>query len=122
MSKDDRDVLKVLKFELDFIEWGGYGRSVRTPWKPTSVFQDSPTCINFGDPRRSHPCDECFLIDFVPAEHRSEDIPCHYIPLNEAGDTIASLQGRADPEAVEEAVKGWLRKTIAELERGRLAS
>ncbi len=37
MPKDDRDVLEVLKFELDFIEKGGYGRSVRTPWLPVSL-------------------------------------------------------------------------------------
>ena len=30
MSTDTRDVLEVLKFELDFLEQGGYGRSVRT--------------------------------------------------------------------------------------------
>jgi hypothetical protein len=26
---------------LDFIEKGGYGRSVRTPWQTKSTFQDS---------------------------------------------------------------------------------
>lgn len=50
MSNDKRDVLDVLKFELAFLEPGGYGRSVRTPWKATSVFQDSPSCLNFNDP------------------------------------------------------------------------
>ena len=49
MSDDKRDVLEVLKFELSFLEQGGYGRSVRTPWKATSVFQDSPSCLNFND-------------------------------------------------------------------------
>ena len=38
--------------ELDFVEKGGYGRSVRTPWLPTSAFQDSLTCLSFGDPER----------------------------------------------------------------------
>ena len=41
MAKDDRDILELLKQELSFIEEGGYGRSVRTPWLPKSVFQDS---------------------------------------------------------------------------------
>ncbi len=66
MAQDDRDVLEVLKFELAFLEQGGYGRSVRTPWKPTSIFQDSISCLNFGEPERVHPCSECLLIDFVP--------------------------------------------------------
>jgi hypothetical protein len=50
MSDDKRDVLEVLKFELDFLEQGGYGQSVHTPWKATSAFQDSPSCLNFNDP------------------------------------------------------------------------
>jgi hypothetical protein len=48
MAKDDRDILEVLQEELDFIEKGGYGRSVRAPWKQQSAFQDSLTCINYG--------------------------------------------------------------------------
>ena len=32
MPKDERDLLEVLRFELDFLEQGGYGRSPRTPW------------------------------------------------------------------------------------------
>ena len=31
MAKDERNVVELLKTELDFIEKGGYGRSVRTP-------------------------------------------------------------------------------------------
>src|SRR5690349_12045860 len=41
MTKDERDILELLKEELDFIEKGGYGRSVRTPWHSKSTFQDS---------------------------------------------------------------------------------
>ena len=66
MADEKRDVLEVLKFELSFLEQGGYGRSVRTPWKATSVFQDSPSCLNFNDPARPHACSECLLTDFVP--------------------------------------------------------
>lgn len=32
MSGDTRNVLDVLKFELNFLEQGGYGRSVHSPW------------------------------------------------------------------------------------------
>jgi hypothetical protein len=37
--------LNSLKFELEFLENGGYGRSVHTPWRPTSTFQDSLTLV-----------------------------------------------------------------------------
>ena len=75
MAKDDRDVLNLLKEELAFIEQGGYGRSVRTPWLPKSPFQDSLTCINYGYPYRAHSCVECHLMDFVPGEHQGEGVP-----------------------------------------------
>lgn len=119
MSDDKRDVLEVLKFELEFLEQGGYGRSVRTPWKPTSVFQDSPSCLNFDDPSRPHACNECLLTEFVPHEARSEDIPCHFIPLNAQGETVESMERHAHQLEMEEALKNWLRSTIARLERER---
>src|SRR5215470_9133633 len=91
MATDERDILELLKAELDFIEKGGYGRSVRTPWLPTSVFQDAPTCVCF--PYHTHD-DECALMQFVPLERRSEAVPCHFIPLNKAGETAAELEAR----------------------------
>src|SRR5947208_14349647 len=92
MANDERDILETLRAELAFIEQGGYGRSVRTPWKSTSVFQDSLSCLNYGYPYRAHPCNECILSDFVPPEGQATVIPCHHIPLNEAGDTIEELE------------------------------
>jgi len=116
MNQDNRDNLQVLKTELDFIEKGGYGRSVRTPWQPTSVFQDSPSCLNLGDPERTHPCNECLLIDFVPPEDRTEGVPCHHIPLNSTGITIDELERNENQIETEDAVKDWLRVTITRLE------
>ena len=72
MSDDKRDILETLKFELAFLEQGGYGRSVRTPQTPTRSFQDSLTCLNFSEPTMPHPCSECFLTDFVPKNAQGE--------------------------------------------------
>jgi hypothetical protein len=121
MAKDDRDILEILQEELDFIEKGGYGRSVRTPWLPKSIFQDSLSCLNYGYPYRAHPCNECHLIEFVSAEHQSETIPCHFIPLNEAGETIEDMEANDSQSKLEEAVKGWLRAKISVLERQRVS-
>lgn len=118
-NKDERDILEVLKFELNFLEQGGYGRSVRTPWKPTSMFQDSLTCLNFGEPDRPHPCEECMLMDFVPEQFRNEIVPCHHIPLTASGDSVAELDQGYNQASVEEAVIAWLRRTIARIERER---
>jgi hypothetical protein len=119
MAKDDRDILELLKDELNFIEQGGYGRSVRTPWKQLSTFQDSLTCINYGYPYRAHPCSECQLIDFVDSEHKCTAIPCHHISLNEAGDTIADLEAADNEAKLEHRVKDWLRTRINQIEEER---
>ncbi len=122
MAKDERDILEVLKFELAFLEQGGYGRSVRTPWKPTSAFQDSITCLNFGEPERVHPCSECLLIDFVPPQDREAEVPCHHIPLNVLGETVDSVNRYDNQQELEEKLKQWLRATIRRIEAQRAAS
>lgn len=121
MSTDERDKLELLKAELSFIEKGGYGRSVRTPWRPTSVFQDSLSCVNYGYPYRAHPCHECVLNDFVPEGARSESIPCHHIPLDAEGQTVEGLESEENQQLLEEKVKAWLRAKIKELEDERAA-
>lgn len=120
MTKDDRSTLEVLHAELDFIEKGGYGRSVKTPWQPTSVFQDSPICLNFADPERTHPCNECLLLDFVPREERRGDVPCHHILLDSRGRTIDELGRNENQRETEDAVKEWLRSTIKRFEAQKL--
>lgn len=119
MVKDDRDILELLKEELAFIEQGGYGRSVRTPWLPKSAFQDSLTCINYADPNHAHPCNECHLTDFVSDDHRSEQIPCHYIALNEDGETIEDLEAQDNQSQLEATLKQWMRTKIEEIEESR---
>jgi hypothetical protein len=119
MANDDRDILALLKDELDFIEKGGYGRSVHTPWKPKSIFQDSLTCLNYGYPYRAHPCNECHLLEFVSPEHYGTEIPCHYIPLNEAGETIEDLEAADNEAKLERKVKTWLRTKISAIEEER---
>ena len=122
MVKDDRDILELLKEELAFVEQGGYGRSVRTPWLPKSAFEDSLSCINYADPERTNPCTECRLIDFVTNEHRSEEVPCHYIALNEAGETIKDLEAEANQTKLEATLKQWMKAKIKQIEEQRAAS
>ena len=119
MTKDERDILELLKDELEFIEKGGYGRSVRTPWLNKSIFQDSLSCINYGDPYRTQPCNECHLLEFVSPEDRTEDVPCHFIPLNTDGKTIEDLQLRDNEAKLEREVTTWLRARIKEIEEER---
>jgi hypothetical protein len=117
MASKKRDLLEVLRLELEFLKGGGY-RKVST-WRPQFIFEDSPTCLNFGDPEREKPCSECVLMRLVPPEFRQATPPCHYIPLNEQNDTIQSLQQWSSPEEMEAAVSEWLMNTIQKLELER---
>lgn len=117
MAANLKEIIDQLKLERDVLKGGGYGRSVRTPWKPTRLFRDSVTCLNLDEPVKQHPCNECSLWEWVPEEHRDEDIPCHFIPLNERGENIASfLEDARDREEAEAALLEWLNSTIAKLE------
>jgi hypothetical protein len=120
MPKDDRDPLEVLRFELQFLEKGGYGRSPRTPWRPQFIFEDSPTCMNYDSKENPEPCSDCLLMQYVPAESRAAKIPCRHIPLNEAGETIDSLYRTGTQPELEVAFGKWLRQSIRKLEMERV--
>ena len=121
MQKDERSLLEVLKFELKFLEDGGYGRSPKTPWRPQYVFEDSPTCVNYDSRENPRPCSECVLMYLVPTELRSANQPCRHIPLNAAGETLDSLYRYSNQFETEETVAAWLRTTIQRLEEERQA-
>jgi len=116
MQKDERDLLEVLKFELEFLEKGGYGRSPREPWRPLYIFEDSPTCMNYDSKESPGPCSECVLMRLVPPALRAEKIPCRHILLSEAGETLDSMYRWSDEHEIEETVDAWLKRTIANLE------
>jgi len=119
MALDDRDILDVLRFELGFVEDGGYGRSPRTPWRAPAVFEDSPICPNFCDPAHAHPCKECLLARFVPQGQQGETVPCRFIPLTAEGQTVEDLYRTGSQAEMEEALAKWLRAQIDRIERER---
>jgi hypothetical protein len=112
-----RELLEKLRTELGALEFGRNRRSVHMPWEEVSFFQDSVTCLNHGLEGRPHPCGKCLLMPFVPETARYEANPCHHIPLDAKGNTIDSLDRGYNRSSVEDAVAGWLRKRIAELEQ-----
>ena len=119
LSTNQRNLLEVLRKELEFLEKGGY----RKPsWRSRFIFEDSPSCPNFGDPRRSIPCSECVLMQLVPPDRRAEKVPCRHIPMNGLGRTLQDLYRTASQEEVEAGVKSWLQETIQRLEREMLQS
>ena len=117
MRRDDAEILKMFQFELRFLEDGGYGRSPRTPWRASYVFEDSPTCLNFDDATRLHPCNDCSLMEFVPLQFRRESAPCRFIPLTEAGETVDHFYRSGTQMELEGALACWLRKQIERMAR-----
>jgi hypothetical protein len=119
MPRDGRKLLEVLKFELEFLEQGGYGRLPRESWRPRFVFEDSPTCMNFNSKDRE-PCEECLLMQFVPESARTAQTPCIHIPLSLNGETLDSLYRTGTQQEIEETLGAWLRATIGRLEAQEL--
>ncbi|HYB60558.1 MAG TPA: hypothetical protein VEH50_03675 [Methylomirabilota bacterium] len=114
MIFDRNELISKLKLELAIAERGGYYPSPRDPQQSPRIFRDSISCLNAGLEKKEHPCTECFLMCFVPSEHRDEPEPCHFIPLNSQRDTVASLG--PDPDVVRGPLIAWLRRTIDDLE------
>jgi hypothetical protein len=119
MAQDSRDILDILRFELSFLQDGGYGRSPQAPWRAPAIFEDSPICPNFCDPSRPHPCESCLLEQFVPEGQRTESIPCRFIPLTKEGQTVDDLYRTGNQSEMEEALGRWLRAQIERIERER---
>jgi hypothetical protein len=59
----------------------------------------------------------------VSPEHRTEKVPCHFIPLNSDGETIEDLEQQENQAKLEREVSEWLRAKIKEIEdqRAKLA-
>ena len=87
---DVHEVLQLLRFELNYLEQGGFERD-KALLGTDSPFLGTFACINYGDPLRRHACRECGLLQFVPEDKQTEEFPCHFIPLNASGETIHSL-------------------------------
>ncbi len=123
MKHEKREIIEKLKLEAGIIRDGGYNPSVRTPHDQPRIFRDSVSCLNVGLEVKKEPCDDCMLIKYVPSSLRDKENPCHLIPLNDKGDTVASLEAAGDRDKLQEALLSWLDKTISEEEsedaRGR---
>ena len=117
MNFDPHEMIDALKMEIQLIRDGAYNPSVREPRREPRQFRDSVTCLNVGLREKREPCERCFLSLFVPPEHLDKREACHFIPLNEAGDTIDSLSREPDREKRNAMLLAWLNATIARLEK-----
>lgn len=115
-SHAKQTLLDVLQAELTFLESGGYSSRARFPWRPNFVFEDSPTCPNFGAKEERRSCLECPLMQFVPEERKKMAHPCRQIPLTPEGESVAHFYACGTEQELEAALRGWLKGKIAEME------
>jgi hypothetical protein len=116
MLERNQQLLQTLKKEWVFFKSGGYGHPFRGRWRPTLLFRDSATCVNYSANRALKPCQECPLFALVPSDKRNYPIPCHHIPLDFEGNTIARLYQSGSQEALDQIYFGWLSAVVNRLE------
>lgn len=115
MSNSTREVVMLLKKELEFLHRGGYGGA--ESWKPLSVFLDSPSCPNRLDVERSTPCPQCWLFNFVPERYGRELPACHFIPMTDDGKSVDRMRREYSQAEMLDKLKTWLQDEIQHLER-----
>lgn len=117
MLERNRRLLKALSGERAFFESGGYGHPFRSNWRPTLLFRDSVTCINFSSADALNSCQDCPLFHLVPGDKRNHAIPCHHITLDSEGNTIARLYRTGSQEALDRHFSDWLSAVIEGLKK-----
>jgi hypothetical protein len=112
MATDDttkrNQLLQALRTELAFFDAGGYGQSFRSDWRPTLLLRDSPVCLNFNVTGRQASCDQCPFFSLVPSADRDAILPCHHIPLDAHGNTIAGMYQKGTQKELDERYHNWL--------------
>ena len=116
MNEGRGRILELLKKELAFLECGGYKHSPHSAWRAAYIFEESPSCPNYSDRARPHECADCWLMEFVAPELRTEQVPCRFVELAANGVTVDSLYRCGTQLESKEALRHWLHERIRELE------
>ena len=117
---EDRDLVEVLKFELEFLNKGGYGRSPRTVETDVHLRRLSLMHELRLQSKSGCPCSDCVLMQLIPPELRFGKNPCRHIALNVEGETLDSIYRYEDQHEIKRS-RMWLLTTIAQLEKEREA-
>ena len=120
MTRHDQNeselLLLTLKRELAFFDADGYGQPFRSEWRPTLLLRDSPSCLNFNATGRQIPCRQCPFFSMVPTANQDAMIPCHHIPLDQRGHTVARLYRTATQKELDQHYHNWLCALTREIE------
>lgn len=116
MKESREKLLELLKRELAFLDNGGYRPSPSFPWRARYIFEESPVCPNSSDRARPHRCRDCWLMEFVAPDLRSEQVPCRFVEVSAGGVTVDSLHRCGTLAESEEVLRHWVCERIREVE------
>src|SRR4029077_10326709 len=105
---DGNRLLQMLNTEISFFDAGGYGASVSRSMAPhttTARFTILHLLRRFG---RQNPRSQCPLFSLVPPDKNDRLVPCHFIPLNKDGRSIAWLYAHGSQESLDRHYRIWL--------------
>jgi hypothetical protein len=109
-------LLQTVKRELAFFDTGGYGQPFRSEWRPTLLLRDSPVCMNYNTTGRQVSCSECPFFPLVPPARQDAVVPCHHIPLDARGNTVARLYRTGTQKELDQHYHNWLCALTREIE------
>jgi hypothetical protein len=109
-------LLSALKRELAFFDAGGYGQPFRSEWRPTLLLRDSPSCLNYNTTGRQISCRQCPFFALVPPASQDAFVPCHHIPLDARGTTVARLYRTGTQKELDQHYHNWLCALTREIE------
>ena len=117
LSPKAKGLEETLRFELDFLDRGGYRRSDLWSFCEPSFFEDSPTCPNRACPgSQPIPCRDCVLAKLIPPDRLGGRRACHFIPLDDSGATLFSLEQLDLPcSEIESRLRAWLTRQLASI-------
>ncbi len=81
-----------------------------------AIFSNTLLCPNHSKGTVEESCLQCRLQEYIPPEFRQQFMPCFDIPLDSTGRTLDLLTQKSSLHECEQAVRGWMEKTLEQLE------
>ncbi len=81
-----------------------------------AIFSPTLLCPKHDKGTSEESCLQCRLQEYISPEFRQQFMPCFDIPLDSTGRTLDLLTQKSSLPECEQAVRGWMEKTLEQLE------
>ena len=108
----DSRTLHVTRFDQMFHSRAEHDRRLRSNCRPTLIFRDLPTCLNFDPGAPSQPCERCSSFQLLPEAKRGlcHSASFHSLERARRDDRCTCLASRSD-----KAMRRWLEAKLNRL-------